>query len=618
MRIIGLDFGHCEIAAAMIQSMNGEAFRVMNLFLDGNKNTVIPAEAEYHGELFNYFKASPKHFNEQIRGNEVTVMRRDLISLLFRKVMDGIMEYNTEIADGEQILLVVGCPASEEWTAEKSRNEYEQLIKKATGAAEVRVIPESRAAMFSALADGKGRMISAGDGAVVYDFGSSTADSTYMKSGERCVEVSWNLGARAIEKTLSRMMCCEASEKADRLGLDIVPSENYANLERRLRAVKEAYFNGSLDEESSVFAWKFSTAGGKKLTAILDIDDELMDRALGEEEVNVELNGALLAGSWKYCCKEFFRKSKTLIEENYSVKEIVLTGGASKMDFIAQYARKIFPEPKYVVTCSPNPCFSVSQGLIWAGLVDDMEKECVAAVKKAVISSNISGVGWLKDRMKYNMGEKISKVVFDVADASIKADCKDFNLEKTMEKVFDPENIKDQQERIERGISGIMDEIRSDNKECIRKWTSGIIKEIRIQLEHELQKRLGAILAQKMTMPENMWDSLNLNLEKLINADKIINGMIPVKIKCPSRELLVDYKMKVISTLAVFGIMKDTDTGRGMINGVKKTIKEIIHTEQGFWISKAVDSAVTDSSLESHIEAITKNAYEIMTLKFEV
>lgn len=615
MRIIGLDFGHCEIAAAMIQSMNGEAFRVMNLFLDGNKNTVIPAEAEYHGELFNYFKASPKHFNEQIRGNEVTVMRRDLISLLFRKVMDGIGEYNTEIADGEQILLVVGCPASEEWTEEKSRKEYEQLIKKATGAAEVRVIPESRAAMFSALADGKGRMISAGDGAVVYDFGSSTADSTYMKSGERCVEVSWNLGARAIEKTLCRMMCCEASEKADRLGLDIVPSENYANLERRLRAVKEAYFNGSLDEESSVFAWKFSTAGGKKITAILDIDDELMDRALGDEAVNVELNGALLAGSWKYCCKEFFRKSKALIEENYSVKEIVLTGGASKMDFIAQYAREIFPEPKYVVTCSPNPCFSVSQGLIWAGLVDEMENECVAAVKKAVRSSNVFGVDVLKKRINCNMGEKTGKVVLDVIDASVKSDCMESDCQKAYIKALDPENNKVLQEQIEREFSGIESEIRSVNRASISAWSSSIIQEIRIQLEKELQRRLGTILAQKMSMPQAMWDSLKLSLENYIGAARIVNGIILSRMEFSWQHMIKEFKMKEALALMFYSIM---DVNLGTIQEEKRILKERILTEQGFWISRAVDSAVTDASLESYIEAITKNAYEIMTLKFEV
>lgn len=615
MRIIGLDFGHCEIAAAMIQSMNDETFRVMNLFLDGNKNTVIPAEAEYHGELFNYFKASPKHFNEKVRGNEVTVIRRDLMSLLFRKVMDGIREHNTEIADGEQILLIVGCPASEEWTADKSRKEYEQLIKKATGAAEVRVIPESRAAMFSALADGKGRMISAGDGAVVYDFGSSTADSTYMKSGERCVEVSWNLGARAIEKTLCRMMCCEASEKADRLGLDIVPSENYANLERRLRAVKEAYFNGPSDEESSVFAWKFSTAGGKKLTAILDIDDELMDRALGEEEVNVELNGALLAGSWKYCCKEFFRKSKTLIEENYSVKEIVLTGGASKMDFIAQYAREIFPEPKYVVTCSPNPCFSVSQGLIWAGLVDEMENECVAAVKKAVRSSNVFGVDVLKKRINCNMGEKTGKVVLDVIDASVKSDCMESDCQKAYIKALNPENNKVLQEQIEREFSGIESEIRSVNRASISAWSSSIIQEIRIQLEKELQRRLGTILAQKMSMPQAMWDSLKLSLENYIGADRIVNGIILSKMEFSWQHMIKEFKMKEALALMFYRIM---DVNLGTIQEEKRILKERILTRQGGWISMAVDSAITDASLESYIESVTKNAYEIMTLKFEV
>lgn len=63
-----------------------------------------------------------------------------LMSFLLHKVMKRIMDNNPEIADGDQIMLVVGCPASEEWLSEKK--EYEQFIMEETGVAEVRVIPD--------------------------------------------------------------------------------------------------------------------------------------------------------------------------------------------------------------------------------------------------------------------------------------------------------------------------------------------------------------------------------------------------------------------------------------------------------------------------------------------
>ena len=84
-RIIGLDFGHCEIAAATPVYEGGKFVRIDNLYLDGEKNFVIPAEVEYCGELFNYFKASPEHFDEVVQGNGTAVRRRDLMSAALAK-----------------------------------------------------------------------------------------------------------------------------------------------------------------------------------------------------------------------------------------------------------------------------------------------------------------------------------------------------------------------------------------------------------------------------------------------------------------------------------------------------------------------------------------------------
>lgn len=629
MRIIGLDFGHCEIAAAMAIFLNGVFVSMKNLFLDGDKNTVIPAEVEYEGEIFNYFKASPKHFNEQVEGNKVTAVRRDLMILLFKKIINGILEFNTEISSGEQIMLIVGCPTSGEWTSEKNRKEYETLIKEATGVAEVRVIPESRAAMFSALADGKGRMISASEGAAVYDFGSSTADSTYMKTGKRCVEVSWNLGAREIEKALRRMMCHEASVKANQKGLELVPIDNYANLERKLRAVKEAYFNGELDEDSSVTAWKFPTVEGKKLTVTLDIDDDTMARALSDEELTMDVNGKLVTGSWKRCCKEFFRESKLLIEKQHSVKEIVLTGGASKMKFVAEYAREIFPKPMYEVTCAKNPSFSVSQGLVWVGLVDEMQEECIAAAKSAVVDSGVAKVSKLKDNLKSGMGEKIYQSVLRSMEGWANA--------------AEDESLNDLQERMNKKISSEEDKIKCDNKECVNKWTSGIVQEIRIQLEEELKKRLGTTLAQKMIMPQNIWASLNQSLENIsIDTDKIVNGIDVNSIlnNVMMWAIILAYGGLGTAILPVFGTfvgivigalfastLNDEDKYKARTQKVRKKAKDAmakgnkkedilrLSNEQ---IDLAVDSKVTNTSVESDIEEMTRNAYEIMTLKFDV
>jgi len=631
-RIIGLDLGHCEIAAATPNYEGGKFVNMNNLFLDGDKNAVIPAEVEYHGELFNYFKASPKYFDEKIQGDENEISRRDLMTSLLNKVIRGIKEYNTTIAAGDQILLIVGCPTSKEWTSEKNRKEYEQLIKKATGVAEVRVVPESRAAMFSALADGKGRMISACDGAVVYDFGSSTADSTYMKTGKRCVELSWDLGAREVEKALRKLMCREAAQKAAQKGVELIPQENYSNLERKLRAAKEAYFNGTLDEDSCVVAWKFPTMGGKKLTVTLDIDNNTMREALEKEEISLEVNGKLITGSWKSCCKEFFRTSKKLIENaNHSVKEIVLTGGASKMDFVLQYAQEIFPKSFYTVTCAKNPSFSVSQGLVWVGLVDELEQECISIVKKSVIDSGAGSVLKLKNSLKENMGEKIYQAVLDsVGDWA--------NASKD-------ESLNDLQNRMNHKVSYQMPVIQSINKTCITEWSDNIIRSIRKQLEKEIQKNLGTALAQKIKMPESKWKTLNQSLDDVgIDTEKIISGIDVNGILNNVIMLAIIVSYIAIGTVlipipiigsgigaliggALASCLNDEDRYKARKQRVRKSAKkamlkndekvkilEMCHAQ----INDTIDAQITDASVADDIKVMVKKAYETMTLKFEI
>lgn len=628
-RIIGLDFGHCEIAAATPVYEGGKFVRIDNLYLDGEKNFVALAEVEYCGELFNYFKASPEHFDEVIQGNDTAVKRRDLMSAKLANIMKNIRDYNSSISNDDQILLLVGCPASREWTSEKNREKYERLIKQAAKVREVRVVPESRAAMFSALSDGKGRMISAAQGAVVYDLGSLTADCTYMKTGQRCLELSWKLGAREVERKLRNLICEKAAGRAFQKGLELVPAQNHAKLERVLRGAKEAYFNGSLDESTSLITYRFMTDQGKKLPVNLDLDDATMERAL-ESPITLEVEGESIRGGWKACCMEFFRRSKKYIEErSQPVKEIVLTGGASRMDFVQSCAREVFAEDSYTVTCAKNPCFSVAQGLVWVGLVDEMEEEVVAAVRQNVTNSEAGNLSTLKNMIKSNIGEKIYEAVFqavtDWADSSR------------------DESLKDLEERMAREVDGILPQMKSVNQICIGNWSNGIIAEIRSQLEQELQKSFGPALGQKMKMPGSKWKSVSRSLDDVtIDIDKIISGIDVNSILNQA----VKWTVIIVYTLLGTAILPGIATVIGFCLGVytawrindddrekprksqvrcnvkkamekadrKREITQMCHGQ----VENSIELQMTADSVEKDIEAIARRAYEIMTLKFEI
>lgn len=630
-KIIGLDIGHCEIAAATPEYMDGKFVGISNLYLDDNKNYIIPAEVMYHEELFHYFKASPKNFDEVICGNEVKVKCRELMANLLVKVIHAIKTCNpSSISQEDQILLIVGCPTSEKWTAEENRKEYEKLIKFATGVEEVRVIPESRAAMFSALADGKGRMISAYGGAMVYDFGSSTVDCTYMKTGEQCVEMSWDLGAREIEKNLRKLMCQNAGEEAKQKNVKLATQNNYTILERKLRAAKEAYFNGALDEGSNIIPYKFPLDGGKKIKVCLELDENSIQKAL-EEDIVLQVNHEIISGNWKSCCKEFFQKSKQYVEENRgAVKEIVLTGGASKMGFVVDYAREVFPEEHYTVTCAKNPSFSVSHGLVWVGLVDEFEKECISIVKKNLMSKEAGKVESLKNSIKGNTMEMVRQAMLSA-------------IEKWAESAKD-ESLDELQSRINQELNNRISDIKLSNKNSVSNWSNDLIKEIYTRLEREVQNKIGEALAQKVKMKDNEWkmifqklERMDIGIEKIIsyvNVDYIFNwekmfNLVTDYIIIDMMNSSLVQKLFLLFAGYVFAnsfLGKDSRlVKRSKI--VRNAIKKLMEKESAWReilyrcnmeIECIIDKQIPSDAIEADIESIATKTYEIMTLKFAV
>lgn len=630
-KIIGLDIGHCEIAAATPEYMDGKFVGISNLYLDDNKNYIIPAEVMYHEELFHYFKASPKYFDEMICGDKAKVKRRKLMVNLLAKVIKAIKTCNpSSVSPEDQILLIVGCPTSEKWTAEENRKEYEKLIKFATGVEEVRVIPESRAAMFSALADGKGRMISAYGGAMVYDFGSSTVDCTYMKTGERCVEMSWDLGAREIEKNLRKLMCQNAREVAKQKNVELAPQNNYTILERKLRAAKEAYFNGALDEGSNLIPYKFPLAEGKKLTVYLELNENSIQKAL-EEGIVLQADHEIISGNWKACCKEFFQKSKQYVEENRrAVKEIVLTGGASKMDFVVDYAHEVFPEEHYTVTCAKNPSFSVSYGLVWVGLVDEFEKECISIVKKNLMSKEAGKVESLKNSIKENIMEMVRQAMLSA-------------IEKWAESIKD-ESLDELQSRIDQELHSRISDIQLFNKKSVSKWSKNLIKEIYTRLEVEVQNKIGEALAQKVKMKDNEWkmmfqkfEEMDIGIEKIIscaNVDYIFDwrNMFNLVTKYIIIDMMNSSLIQQLFLLFAGYMFANSFLGkdsryvkRNKI--VRKAIKKLMEKES-VWreircrcdieIECIIDKQIQRDAIAADIESIAAKVYEIMTLKFAV
>ena len=120
-------------------------------------------------------------------------------------------ELLSSAAEGGDVLLVVGCPASPDWTGTEEMRRFAELVRAATGCANVAILPESNAAMMNAAcsdAAGSGgapdRPLDIMGGILIYDAGSSTIDVTYVLMGRLMLIMSLETGGHDLDTAIRR------------------------------------------------------------------------------------------------------------------------------------------------------------------------------------------------------------------------------------------------------------------------------------------------------------------------------------------------------------------------------------------------------------------------------
>ncbi|MBR1531427.1 MAG: hypothetical protein IJ643_05150 [Eubacterium sp.] len=351
------------------------------------------------GESFQYFKVQPSRFNDRIIQGEYTqkynITHAMVMSCFIYQLFNELLENNpNDLMDYQRAnaTFLVGCPTSSAWTDDENKAAYIKLIKDATGVKESFVIAESTAAIFSSIQYNTSS-VSADKGAVIFDFGSSTADCTYMWMGRKIEEFSWRLGASEIETALFSYLINKYNSdfSGNEISTDQIINDSL-ECTRILRGNKEEYFETQNELVAALTFNKTADSPTRAVPAI--VDKATMEAVVKGAEISIKDNdNQIRCGSWYALCKDFFVYSKERISgmtsrgEKCPLSSVVITGGASRMPFVYELCKSVFPECEIFIEKTPS--YSVSNGLCWAEIAESNVDECLERIVKQIEENSI-------------------------------------------------------------------------------------------------------------------------------------------------------------------------------------------------------------------------------------
>lgn len=304
------------------------------------------------------------------------------------------------VEDGDEAVWLIGCPNG--WKSKKILDDYRDIFLEA-GYANPIIVPESNAAMMHFLMNNRDlEKQSLHSGVMCVDTGAYSNDGTYVQPGKVASEGSY-VGASIIEKAI--ISANLYSEQRYRQGKKPYNDPELTEAVRKRfetdpvfqsfmlfqgRWLKEEYFNKKTNNTLPV--------AGKDLRAQIMLDDypafdeeeyftlfvnsKMMEDlisnipirdALGEyqfSKLSEESRQEIGNYTWKQCFENFLIRladafpdfKKQAMAKSRPKAIVMLTGGASQMDFIAVTIEEVFENVKVYVDLTP--ILSIAMGLM--------------------------------------------------------------------------------------------------------------------------------------------------------------------------------------------------------------------------------------------------------------
>ncbi len=328
---------------------------------------------------------SPRYNEAKIMSPKDNESMKEFAKLIFEVIKkDGDISYNS--FEDRNFILGIACPSDWVLIDEDAQKDYLEFFREECGLPVDICIKESDAAFFTKFAN-----YAPNDTVFVIDIGSSTIDFTTY-SNKKCMgDLCWgaNLGAHIIDDIILGDIMCdernkrgieEISEHRRQVGYigDInTPISLYA------RQQKESYYSQGLKRFSIEIRNEAVTTNW---------EGDTWDCCVRYSKTDVQFE-SLISG-YKNDLKETLISAKNkLSEAGITPNYILLSGGASRMPFVKEFAESIFNSA--TIDKDKNPEYVVSNGI---ALYEDAQFECWKKIEEKIQSNNFNELYIQADR----------------------------------------------------------------------------------------------------------------------------------------------------------------------------------------------------------------------------
>ena len=398
MYIIGIDFGHGETSAAIFNTDQTNKMVPTDIRLRGGngyqiQNCVIPSilvksnhdswSLYSNDEQVSRSKAIASHFKGPIRSMNgypgINNMQKKNFAIFAKLLIDRIkMEY--PVLNTSPYKILIACPSG--WS-EEMMQDYKSFFMAEMDNNVGDVMPESVAALcYARYGDViNSPKLNKPKNYLIIDFGSSTIDLTFLKLSDGSFKNNTiNLGGHKVEQTIYDYMLNHENSAKNALQqlsqLDIDPIVIKEKLLFNLRLQKESYYYQNCGDEDLLgigFITFDKITGNRQLISQFFCPDK-EDCQYHATDIDKILS------TYKDTIKNKLQDYKKTVLNGEAVDELITTGGASRMNFIADICKEVFKPSHFDPTTEPE--LSVSRGLAMLGNIP------VDAVLPPVVHNN--------------------------------------------------------------------------------------------------------------------------------------------------------------------------------------------------------------------------------------